>query len=215
MKSEQYSPCDYVNQVRDNQPKPLTLEYFNTLLHDMNVKMLCAKVREHKPEAERYKSALPAICWQAHFHGKLRTAQNARPSGLFCLDVDIHHEQWFIDLCKQGDHEVAYKMAEEEAKLRAHKWANMAKQEDDEGVKNPVDELGIVAVHVSPSGTGVHVVAVCHFLCKDIAENQSRLARLLGTEYDAVCKDWPRIFFITPEEDWTYIDRKTLFGVEN
>ena len=212
MNNEQYSPCDYVNKARDNQPKPLTLEYFNTLLDDMNVKFLCDKVREHKPDAERYKVMLPANCWQSEFKGQLRTDKNAKPTGLFCLDVDIHHEQEFIDLCKRHGHDHACKWAETEARRRAELWAEYAESEDAVGVRNPCDELSIVAVHVSPSGTGVHVVACCHFLCKSIEENQERLARLLETSYDEVCKDWARIFFVVPREDWTYIDTKTLFG---
>lgn len=212
MNCELYSPCDYVNHARDNQPKPLTQEYFETLLDDMNVKFLCDKVREHKPDAERYKVMLPAICWQSEFKGQLRTDKNAKPTGLFCLDVDIHHEQEFIDLCKRHGHYPACKWAETEARRRAELWASYAESEDAVGVRNPSDELGIVAVHISPSGTGVHVVACCHFLCKTIAENQARLARLLETSYDDVCKDWARIFFVVPREDWTYIDTKTLFG---
>ncbi|MBO4550333.1 MAG: hypothetical protein J5733_06350 [Bacteroidaceae bacterium] len=211
MESKAYSPCDYVNRARDNQPKPLTREYFETLLDDMNVKFLCDKVREHKPDAERYKTQLPAICWQSEFKGGLRTDRNAKPTGLFCLDVDIHHEKTFLDLCKQHKPEEAYRWAESEARRRADLWCSLAEKEDAEGVKNPADELSIVAVHVSPSGTGVHVVACCHFLCKDIAENQQRLARLLYTSYDEVCKDWARIFFVVPRSDWTYIDYKTLF----
>ena len=207
-----YSPCDYVNRVQDNQPKPLTREYFETLLDDMNVKLLCEKVREHKPDAERYKSQLSAITWQASFGGKLRTAQNAQPTGMFCLDVDIHHEQKFQDIFKSDGRDAAYEWAETEALKRAERWAALARDEDELGPATPADELGIIAVHVSPSGMGVHVVACCHMLCKGIAENQARLARLLGTDYDSVCKDWPRIFFITPRSDWTYIDYKTLFA---
>ena len=209
--NETYRPCDYVNRAKDNQPKPLTLEYFNTLLDDMNVKFLCDKVRERKPDAERYKTQLPAVCWQSKFEGQLRTDRNAKPTGLFAIDVDIHHEQTFLDICKLKGHEFAYQWAEAEARRRAGKWADMAKNEDENGVADCSQELGIVAVHISPSGTGVHVVACCHFLCKSIAENQARLARLLDTSYDEVCKDWARIFFVTPREDWTYIDTNAIF----
>lgn len=214
MNEKPYSPCDYVNRARDNQPKPLTKEYFQTLLDDMNVRMLCDKVREHKPEAERYKTELPAICWQSRFGGALRTDKNAQPTGIFCLDVDIHHEPKFLEIFKGQGMDAAYKWAEAEARRRAGLWAEYAEGEDAVGVRNAADELGIVAVHVSPSGTGVHVVACCHFLCKTIAENQRRLARLLETSYDDVCKDWARIFFVVPREDWTYIDERSLFGDE-
>lgn len=190
---------DYVNKARDNQPKSLTREYFETLLDDMNVKFLTDKIREHKPDAEAHKRLLPAVTWQAHFDGKLRTDANAQPTGLFCLDVDIHHEDMFRVLLKDKGPEEAYAWAEQEARQRAQEWARGA------------EELDIVGIHVSPSGTGVHVIACCHRSCKSIEENQARLARLLGTSYDAVCKDWARIYFITPREDWTYLDLDNIF----
>ncbi|MBQ6192198.1 MAG: hypothetical protein IJK51_07865 [Bacteroidaceae bacterium] len=205
-----YSPCDYVNKARDNRPKPLTREYFATLLEDMNVRFLCEKVREHKPDAERYKIMLPAITWQSYFDGKLRTDANASPTGLFCLDVDIHHEENFKSILKMSGAETAMKWAEIEARDRACRWAAMQVEQDQTGC-NPVDDLAILGIHISPSGMGVHVIACCNEFCKSIEENQARLARLLGTSYDAVCKDWARIFFMTPKEDWTYLDIKSLF----
>ena len=200
---------DYVNRVTDNQPKPLTREYFESLLDDMNVKFLTDKIREHKPDAEAHKRLLPAVTWQAHFDGKLRTDANAQPTGLFCLDVDIHHEPKFKDLWVQSGLDAAFFWAEEEARERAKRWARMQQEEDSDISSHG---LGIVGIHVSPSGTGVHVIANCHESCKSIAENQARLARLLGTEYDEVCKDWARIFFLTPKEDWTYLDLDSIFN---
>ena len=196
---------DYVNKARDNQPKSLTREYFKTLLNDMNVRFICDEIRQHKPNAENQKILLPAVTWQAHFDGKLRTDANARPTGLFCLDVDIHHEDMFKLLCKDKNPDEAYAWAGQEARQRAWEWAETAKTDE---------TLGIVGIHVSPSGTGVHVIACCHHTCKSIEENQARLARLLNTSYDAVCKDWARIFFVTPKEDWTYIDYDSIFGEE-
>ena len=193
---------DYVNRVTDNHPKPLTKELFLSFLRGSDVKMNCEIIRQHKPNAEAYKRLLPAVTWQSTFSGKLRTDANAEATGLFCLDVDIHHEDMFKVLCKDKGAEEAYAWAEQEARQRAQEWAGMA------------DELDIVGIHVSPSGTGVHVVAYCHDTCKTIAENQARLARLLGTSYDEVCKDWARIFFLTPREDWTYLDLDHIFDEE-
>lgn len=210
---KEISPCDFVMKARDNQPKPLTGELFKTLLNDMNVKMLCEKVREHGANAERYKIGLPAITWQSKFFGQLRTDRNASPTGLFCLDVDINHEQEFLRLVKAEGAQAAYKWAERTAHIRAREWASRQQDEDKEVVAS-ADELGIVAIHISPSGTGVHVVACCSPFCKTIEENQQRLARLLGTSYDPVCKDWARIFFVAPAEDWYYIDMDGLFGEE-
>ena len=210
---KEISPCDFVMKARDNQPKPLTGELFKTLLNDMNVKMLCEKVRNHGADAERYKIGLPAVTWQSRFYGKLRTDRNAAPTGLFCLDVDINHEQEFLRLVKESGAEVAYSWAKVQAHQRAEKWTLMQQQQDIHGC-NAADDLSIVAIHISPSETGVHVVACCSPFCKTIEENQRRLARLLGTSYDPVCKDWARIFFVAPAEDWYYIDMDGLFGEE-
>lgn len=207
-KSKQYAPCDFVWKARDNQPKPLTREIFETLLGDMNVQMLCEKVREHNKDSERYKISLPAVTWQSHFHDRLRTDANAVPSGLFCLDVDIHHEDMFLCLLHDKGKDEAYAWAENEARQRAQLWADMQRKEDE----SDSNTLGIVGIHVSPSGTGIHVIAIWDESCKSIAENQARLARLLCTSYDEVCKDWARIFFVAPREDWTYIDLDTIFS---
>ena len=211
MKEKEYSPCDYVNRVQDNQPKPLTKAYFDTLLNDINVKLLTDKIREHKPDAEVYKKQLPGICWQSKFDGKIRTDKNAIPTGLFCLDVDYHHEQHFKDLCQTESPEAAWRWGEELARKNAERWAAM-QREQDEHTPKAGEDLGIVAIHISPQNAGIHVIAVCNGLCKSIEENQTRLAKLLGTSYDDVCKDWARLFFVSPREDWTYLDLPSIFG---
>ena len=208
-----FSPCDYVNRVKDNHPKPMTREIFDSLLNGMDVKMTVEKVREHKADAEIYKQQLPGIAWQSKFGGQLRVAANAQSTGFFCIDVDIHHEDRFKQLLQTDGVEAAYKWAEAEAMERALRWKAMAEAE----TSTPGElggELDIVAIHISPSGTGVHVVALAQPYCNSIAEDQERLARLLGTSYDTVCYDASRIFFVTPREDWVYIDYKTIFQDE-
>ena len=204
-----FSPCDFVWKARDNQPKPLTREQFLSFLNGSDVKLITEKVRMHDAQSEVHKLFLPAVTWQARFDGKLRNDANAQPTGLFCLDVDIHHEPKFKDLWVQSGLDAAFFWAEEEARERAKRWARMQQEEDSDISSHG---LGIVGIHVSPSGTGVHVIANCHESCKSIAENQARLAKLLGTSYDEVCKDWARIFFLTPKEDWTYLDLDSIFN---
>lgn len=204
------SPCDFVWKARDNQPKPLTKEQFLSFLDGMDVKMTTQKVRMHDAQSEVHKLFLPAVTWQARFDGKLRNDANAQPTGLFCLDVDIHHEPKFKDILAAYGKEAAFAWAEQEARERAERWARMQKEEDSE--LSQLGNFGIVGIHISPSGTGVHVIANCHESCKSIAENQARLAKLLETSYDEVCKDWARIFFLTPKEDWTYLDLDSIFN---
>ena len=148
--------------------------------------------------------------------GKLRNDANAQPTGMFCLDVDIHHEPEFKDILTANGKEAAIAWAEQEARERAERWARDAKMSSDlwPGGQPDDHDLDILGIHISPSGTGVHVIACCNYSCNTIAENQARLARLLGTSYDAVCKDWARIFFLTPREDWTYLDLDNIFGYE-
>ncbi|MBP3711613.1 MAG: hypothetical protein J6I86_04015 [Bacteroidaceae bacterium] len=209
------SPCDFVWKARDNQPKPLTQEQFLSFLDGMDVKMTTEMVRLHVAQSEFYKIQLPAVTWQARFDGKLRNDANAQPTGMFCLDVDIHHEPEFKDILTANGKEAAIAWAEQEARERAERWARMQREEDSEisETANLDTALGIVGIHISPSGTGVHVIAYCHPSCKTIAENQARLARLLGTSHDEVCKDWARIFFLTPRKDWTYLDPDSIFGI--
>lgn len=203
------TPCDYVMRAMDNQPKPLTREMFESLLEDFGMKFNVQKVREHGKDAERYKRLLPAATWQARFGGQLRKDENAEPTGLFCLDVDIHHEPEFVRITRNEGIEAAIEWATNVARQRAQLWADMQKQED-VGI-NHDEQLNILGIHVSPSGMGVHVIAACHPDCQTIAENQARLASLLQTSYDDVCKDWARIMFLCPREDWTYLDMDALF----
>ena len=207
---EKKTICDYVTRAMDNRPKPLTRELFDSFLDGSDVAMNCDIIRQHKPDAEAYKRQLPAVTWQARFDGALRKDENARLSGLFCLDVDIHHEEEFKRRIKHEGVEEAYKWAEQEAKARAKQWAAMQRIED--AYPDGTRDLSIVAIHISPSGTGVHVVAVWDELFDTIEQQQKSLADKLGTSYDAVCKDRARIFFLTPRKDWTYIDYQTLFN---
>ena len=81
-------------------------------------------------------------------------AANAQSTGFFCIDVDIHHEDRFKQLLQTDGVEAAYKWAEAEAMERALRWRAMAEAE----TSNPGElggELDIVAIHISPSGTGV------------------------------------------------------------
>jgi hypothetical protein len=37
------------------------------------------------------------------------------------------------------------------------------------------------------------------------------MAGEIGCQYDAVCKDWARLFFFSVAEDFYYVDWETLF----
>ena len=59
--SKPYSPCDYVNRAKDNHPKPLTMEIFDSLLNGMDVKMNVEKVREHTNKSVIINGGEPTI----------------------------------------------------------------------------------------------------------------------------------------------------------
>jgi hypothetical protein len=81
--------------------------------------------------------------------------------------------------------------------------------------KARIDELDIVCVHQTPSADGLRVVALCQPQFSTLAENQAWLASEICCGYDAVCKDWARLFFLSVEEDFFYIDWETLFDEED
>lgn len=209
-----FSPCDYVLRVTDNQPKPLTKDMFLSLIGGMDTQFAVQEIRRRTPKAEAIKRSLPAVTWQSRFGGKQRSDKNAEATGFFCLDIDIHHEQKFLDLYHDEGAQAAYEWAEREAQERAERWRVLAEAEQSGGAHDLGGELDIVGICISPSGTGLHVIALCNPACFTIAEDQARLASLLKTEYDQVCKDPARIFFLSPKEDWKYLDLETLFQEE-
>ena len=66
-------------------PVPLTQELFEQLIRQPWLKAICDEIAAGNLNRKR---DLPAVCWQAAFGGEKRSNDNARPSGLFALDVD-------------------------------------------------------------------------------------------------------------------------------
>ena len=126
---------------------------------------------------EQAKRYLPAVVWGGHFKNRRRRQDEVIPSGLFCTDID--HVGTSPDEVRQY-------------------YA--------EHFQGREDELGIVFAHISPSGTGLHVVALCQEGCETIPQCQARLAAESQTEFDPVCKDLGRIFYLSTHEDILYND---------
>lgn len=135
-----------------------------------------------KDEASRLKKRLPAVTWQAHFPDGKRRSEGALSSGLYMLDIDGVEE-----VEKTIDAIIA--SATEQCLL---------------------DQ--IVAVHISPSGKGIRVVAVCSDPARDtIEKNQAWLAEKLGIlSYDEACKDFARLAFLVAYEDFRYLNLDLL-----
>lgn len=120
------------------------------------------------------KKNLPAIMWQATYNGKPRKNENAESSGLFMLDID-HIED---------------PKAEFERIV--------------ESLQSDFLSVGILVVHITPSGKGLRLVAMMkpEQGFNTIAEYQKWLAeRLQLKEYDACTKDLARMSFAVPEEN--------------
>ena len=135
-----------------------------------------------KDEASRLKKRLPAVTWQAHFEDGKRRNESALHSGLYMLDIDGVEDVEHV--CEQ-----IMETATEQCLL---------------------DQL--VAVHISPSGRGIRVVAVCTDPARDtIEKNQAWLAERLGIlAYDAACKDFARLAFLVHYDDFKYLNLELL-----
>ena len=66
-------------------PVALTQDTFEQLIRQPWLKAICDEIAAGNLDRKR---DLPAVCWQAAFGGEKRSNQNARPSGLFALDID-------------------------------------------------------------------------------------------------------------------------------
>ena len=74
--------------------------------------------------------------------------------------------------------------------------------------------LGILMVHVTPSGKGLRLVFKADATVGNLADNQHWMAERLGVTMDESCKDASRLSFCVSEENILYLD-KELFTYEN
>lgn len=74
--------------------------------------------------------------------------------------------------------------------------------------KRMQEELDIVYIGRSVSGSGVRIVAECQPKLSSIRECQEWLSAMLGVEYDPACKDWARASYLVPDEYIHYFDAK-------
>ena len=135
------------------------------------------------------KSSLPVLMYQATFdktaskkgyQGYWRKQSAARLNGLFMLDVDH--------------------MESEELKVKSEEFAAAV-------FKQRAKELGILLVHITPSGRGLRIVAKADAAIGNLADNQAWLSSLLGVEPDTACKDASRCSFCPGFEDILYINK--------
>jgi hypothetical protein len=91
---------------------------------------------------------------------------------------------------------------------------------DVDGIDNPYklwskiigrsDELGIMVAHKTPSMHGLRLVCKCRPEFTTIDECQQWLAKEIGVEHDAACKDWARASYVVPASYVYYLDQKVF-----
>lgn len=176
-------PTHYVKSVTA-RTEPLTRKAFEEMIRSAKTHSIIEQCRHGN--LEKAKRLLPGICWQAAaFKDNRRIDANAVGNGLFALDVDHISRQGLKDI--KTPHQL---------------WKSF---------EHRIDELGLVCVHQTPSGDGLRVVALCQPQFRSIAENQAWLADKINCIHDPVCRDWARLYFISVEEDFYYVDWETMF----
>ena len=181
----------YVTGVTSKQARVVDRQIFYDLIQSPTVRQLVQAYREGDTKA---KGKLPAFLFHATFEGEQRGDQYAHPSGLYILDFDHLSEQPSMVWEKMQE-----AMGEQMPDLLAHE--RMA-------------QLGIMMVHVTPSGQGLRVVAKMKEGHPDfihISQWQvwlySQLTRV-GELWplDKCVKDFSRLSFVVPHEDFLYLD---------
>lgn len=167
-----------IDFVKDSFSKPWPVYDGNHLLQLMKEPSVEVDIRNIREGHDEAKRYLPAIIWGGHFEHQRRRDAECVPSGLFCLDID--------HITKDGSEGA-----------RRYYQEHFAGRED---------ELDIVFAHVSPSGDGLHVVALCQQGFSTIADNQAWLAGQAGSVYDPVCKNIGRIYYLSTESDIIFDD---------
>lgn len=193
----------YLQNVRATKALPLSKEKFHELIRSavvtVNIDIGRKCLAEGNTDGYRKaKQLLPAIQWvgydekktlpnppvkggDSNQQGLRRDAASLTPTQLFMIDID-HMER---------DPREAWEQIK-------------ADMEASEETVSPV------VIHVTPSGKGLRIV--CH-ATKDfptLKEHMDWLVECLRLDqygdYDTCCKDFSRLSFLVPEEDFLYID---------
>lgn len=165
-----------------------------------DLKAQLKKLRLQMSSITTIKTSLPTLMYQAArfdvtkskkgYNGRWRKQAAVRLNGLYMVDIDhVENPRTAI--------------------------ADMLAKTEEPDLRTMCDELGIVLVHVTPSGHGLRLVAVADAKVGNIADNQAALSARLGVEPDTACKDASRCSFCPMFEDILYINTETLFNYEN
>lgn len=161
-------------------------------------------------KAASLKRGLPVFIFQATFteslskngiRGMWRRQANAVLNGLFIVDIDhvVNPRavvgQWVETFYRQR----------QQAQPKAYA----------EAMEGFCEAMGILLIHVTPSGEGLRLVAKADPEVGNIADNQHHLAERLGVTIDESCKDASRMSFCPKLDDIIFIDKENLFNYSN
>lgn len=181
----------YVTGVTSKQARVVDRQIFYGLIQSPTVRQLVQAYREGDTKA---KGKLPAFLFHATFEGEQRGDQYAHPSGLYMLDFDHLSEPPSLVW-----EQMMTVMSEVHPSLSSYEC---------------LVALGIMMVHVTPSGQGLRVVAKMkegHPDFTTISQWQawlySKLTRVGDLlPLDKCVKDFSRLSFVVPHEDFLYMD---------
>lgn len=175
-------------------------EQFNAIIDSLKVKKMVDAIakdyeqwvvgnltdEEFRERKSEKKKGLPAFTFHAHFVDGKRHNESAEPSNLAIFDVDN---------CESKEMAEQLQM-KHQAKLQEMKLL----------------ESCIALMHTTPSCRGYRIV----FRMPEgltIPQSQRWLAWKLGiTDYDTTCKDYARLSFAVPRDNFTYMNEKLLFA---
>ena len=194
-----------VRQLKASAQEAQTLIEANPNDCEMN-EVLKKQQKDFEKQAASLKRQLPKIIWQATFEettskkgfkGRWRKQSAAHLNGLFMLDVDHivdpkeTYFQWVRDHHNVANDNVTADMVKQ--------WAAA---------------LGILLVHITPSGHGIRIVGIAR-MAGNLSDNQHWLASILKVECDESCKDASRLSFCPSFNDILYINKEKLFTYDN
>ena len=213
---------DYFDSVKAPQGKVCTPELFLAAIEDMQIKQRLAQIgaaaAANDTEAvATLKRHLPIVTWQASFHDHRRANAAAIPSGLFMLDVDH-----IPDLQKFKEEIVDPIISDQRSVISEQTIAGAPQTEQSSDHcalftehSSLAKQLGIVAIHITPSGAGMRFVCLCPQGMTTIEGCQQWLAAQLGiVSFDTACKDFARSSFLVAKEMFLYLDIETMFNGE-
>ncbi len=185
-----------IQQSLSSAPRPCTEEKFMEIIKSQKVLELCSqieKITDHD-EKSKMKKRLPAFIYQANFPKGKRKQTECVLNGLYMVDFDHVEEDgsWVM-----GDSGMLSKQA-----ITNHL------------PPTTLEELKILLVHITPSGSGLRLVAIADPKRGNIADNQQWLADRLNLPLDEACKDATRISFAFPEKNLIYLNPQ-LFNYDN